>query len=136
MTAITNITIPNPLPNLAGSEKQVAWATDIRAEFMSTEDPIAGRSSLNWVKLVLTLPVEKPKELYEKALLIQVFNFIICQQQAAWWIENMEALDSKNFKIGWKRMAPDDMKIQAFKDVPEYIPSRGRDLELYNRQGS
>lgn len=93
----------NGLPQLHGTDKQVDWARRIRGNSLSSLF-----LSQRWQKIMMfqeQLPdwAQKPDEFWENIkpigrakYQIMAANFIIRQNQAAWWIENRNTLYLEN----------------------------------------
>lgn len=64
------------LPTLTGSEKQIAWATDIRQKFVE-----ASREHLLWV-------IVKSPAGYTAQYLSRAGEILAKQTYAGWWIDN------------------------------------------------
>lgn len=79
---------PN-LPTLTGSEKQIAWATDIRAAALI--DVEAKRAQIDaFAELLRTTPVKgTPADIDAKiAAAIAALDGVMAQASSKWWIEH------------------------------------------------
>ena len=90
----------NNLPNLTGTEKQIAWANEIRARIFDATDAAhiiaciqneaaAGRVTDADIDRVLA----KHGELTEETIARIAFDFFAAKTDAAYWIENRAASD-------------------------------------------
>lgn len=102
MTDLAELT----LPDLTGSEKQIAWANRIREDFLSwatlvlatidrrldqyREHPLVGREGL----------VDE-LEIARRALLIAVEHAVTCGAKAGYWIDSRDTVS----KRGWIALA-------------------------------
>lgn len=87
---------------ITGTEKQVAWATDIRAAYIAggIKGATEGRSAFRLyasgqMKAAGITPADLMPRRAELMALIQVaYDKICASPSAAWWIENRSALDA------------------------------------------
>ena len=104
----------NELPTLAGSEKQVTWASTIRAKAITliTEwmhdklgtptmlYPSTGAAPIVVARQVAApvLPAEKHAEF--RVMIENAVNVVIANASAKWWIDNRDATAQALVKMG------------------------------------
>lgn len=94
------------MKELIGSEKQIKWAEDIRADFIEK----IGNATKEDCKIELEESGD-PEDL-DYAFFTKIIKTILNQEKAKWWIENMENIELYDINI--LAEAPDEEDWQDF----------------------
>lgn len=106
-------------PTLEGSEKQVAWAEDIRAGFQECVD---------WIERCKTYGEIGSRDYFESVAVRMLAAHILRQASAKWWIDNRNNLNVHSFKGCYKTMLLAELPEWAVKEAivnSQWEPKRG-----------
>ena len=109
-----------------GSEKQIAWAMDIKAGFQACAE---------WLDRIEGKQQDGTRGLFEVKLCRALVSHINTIEDADWWIENRNTLDEIGFKRGARMWAPSVLPRQIMQDcmkAANWVPNQGMWLRIWD----
>lgn len=117
------------LPKLKGSEKQTAWAEEVRGTFIDEGKDESGfdKGVGAHVKKMLARKDLSPREVYDNMILKHAYDSVLQKDDARFWIDNRSKLNVINFKGNHKELMRehnllDDKTHRAIAEKSGYTP--------------